>query len=156
VDGVMKQNLQQQNISYTNYMTTPAPLNNALWYMIAKNDTGYYTGYYSIFDSNKKILFRDVPKNEMLLDNFPNDPVIEKLKFFSNGFYSFNKKDTDEIYFNDLRFGQAAGWARPDSRFVFSYRLKNVDNNAVVLRRTNLDISWKEAFKSLWKRMMGN
>ncbi|MEP7169140.1 MAG: metal-dependent hydrolase [Bacteroidota bacterium] len=156
VDHIMKQNLQEQNIFYTGYMTTPAPLNNALWYMIAKNDSSYYTGYYSIFDSDKKIPFRKSPVNEKLLENFPDDPVIEKLKFFSNGFYSINKKDADEIYFNDLRFGQAAGWAKPDSRFVFSYRLKNVADNVVMLRRTDLDVSWKEAFKSLWKRMMGN
>ncbi|HKR06863.1 MAG TPA: metal-dependent hydrolase [Bacteroidia bacterium] len=156
VDHVMKQNLQEQNIFYTEYMTTPAPLNNALWYMIAKNDSDYYTGYYSIFDSDKKIPFRKLPTNERLLENFPDDPVIEKLKFFSNGFYSINKKDADEIYFNDLRFGQAAGWAKPDSRFVFSYRLKNVADNVVLIKRTELDVSFKEAFKSLWKRMMGN
>jgi inner membrane protein len=156
VEHVMKQNLQQQNIPYTGYMTTPAPLNNALWYMIAKNDTGYYTGYYSIFDSQKNISFRYVAKNEGLLEAIKDDADVVKLKFFSNGFYLLNKKDTDEIYFNDLRFGRAVGWAKPDSRFVFSYRLKNVDNTAVVFRRTNIDISWNEAFKTLWKRMWGN
>lgn len=156
VDRIMKQNLPEQNISYTDYITTPAPLNNLLWYMIAKNDSGYYTGYYSIFDRDKKISFRYIPKNEKLLENFQNDNVVKKLKLFSTNFYSINKKDTDEIYFNDLRFGQAAGWAKADSRFVFSYRLKNVADNTVMLRRTDLDISWKEAFKSLWKRMMGN
>ncbi len=156
VDHIMQQNLKEQKIDYTDYMTTPAPLNNALWYMIAKNDSDYYTGYYSIFDSDKKIPFRKLPTNERLLENFPDDPVIEKLKFFSNGFYSVNKKDADEIYFNDLRFGQAAGWAKTDSRFVFSYRLKNVADYVVLLRRTDLDVSWGEAFRSLWRRMKGN
>jgi len=156
VDHVMQQNLKDQNISYADYMTTPAPLNNILWYMIAKNDSDYYTGYYSILDADKKIPFRKLPTNERLLENFPDDPVIEKLKFFSGGFYSINKKDADEIYFNDLRFGQAAGWAKKDSRFVFSYRLKNVADNVVLLRRTDLDISFKEAFKSLWNRIKGN
>ena len=156
VDEVMKQNLQTQNIIYTDYMTTPAPLNNMLWYMIAKNDSGYHTGYYSIFDSDKKIPLRYFPANEYLLENFPDDPEIEKLKFFSAGYYCIAKKDRDEIYFNDLRFGQAAGWARPDSRFVFSYKLKNLADNVVILRRTQLDVSWRDAFKSLLKRMKGN
>jgi len=156
VDEMMKQNIGAQKINCNSFMTTPSPLNNILWYVIAKTDSGYYTGYYSIFDSDKKIKFRYFPRNENLIDYFSPDPIIDKLKFFSNGFYCVSKKDNDEIYFNDLRFGQAAGWARPDSRFVFSYNLKNVTDNLVVMRRTKLDVSWSEAFKSLLKRMKGN
>jgi inner membrane protein len=157
VDKIVRQSLMSENITYSDYMTTPAPLNNILWYVMVNADSGYFTGYYSIFDTDKKIALRYVPKNEKLLNNFPDDPVIEKLKFFSEGYYSVNKKDADEIYFNDLRFGQAAGWAKTDSRFVFSYRLKNVAGDYVVpFRRTHLDVSWGEAFKSLWRRIKGN
>ncbi|MEO5571640.1 MAG: metal-dependent hydrolase [Bacteroidia bacterium] len=156
VDKIVEQNMNNQKIAHSGLMTTPAPLNNILWNVIVKTDSGYFTGYYSDFDADKKISFRYVPRNENLLKNFPDDPVIEKLKFFSNGYYSINKKDSDEIYFNDLRFGQAAGWAKVDSRFVFSYRLKNIDDNVVPLRRTDLDVSWGEAFKSLAKRIKGD
>lgn len=147
--------LKDQHISYIDLITTPAPLNNILWNVIAKNDSGYYTGYYSLLDSNKKIDLRYFPKNEYLLNYFPSSKNVEKLKFFSNNFYTLSERDT-EIYFNDLRFGQAAGWAKPNSRFVFSYNLKNDRENVVVLRRTDFEISWSEAFWSLLKRIKGN
>jgi len=156
VDEIAKQNIQDRKIASESFMTTPAPLNNFLWYVIVKTGNGYMTGYYSNFDSDKKIAFRYIDQNEKLLENFPDDRFVEKLKFFSNGYYSISKKDSDEIYFNDMRFGQAAGWARSDSKFVFSYRLKNIDDNFVIIKRTDLDVSGREAFRSLVKRIKGN
>jgi inner membrane protein len=57
VDKDVKTILQEQQISYTRYFTTPAPLQNWLWYVVAGNDSGYHVGFRSLFDSKKEIIF---------------------------------------------------------------------------------------------------
>ena len=38
----VKQLLSSQHIKYTMYFTTPAPLQNWLWFVVAGNESGYY------------------------------------------------------------------------------------------------------------------
>jgi inner membrane protein len=154
VHQVIRQNLQEQNISYKNFMTTPAPLNNFLWYAVVKSDRGCYTGYYSILDKSKKVEFDYVPKNELIITLFQDNELIPVLKKFSKGYYCFTKKGK-QVYFNDLRFGRAAGWAVKDSRWVFSYNITNQPKGVEVLNRRDMEISFSEAFRSLVKRAKG-
>src|ERR1035438_3998188 len=58
IDSDVKDILQKQHIAYTRYFTTPAPLQNWLWYVVAANDSGYYVGFRSLFDSKKEIGFQ--------------------------------------------------------------------------------------------------
>lgn len=155
VDGVARQSFNQQNIAFTNYMTTPAPLNNILWNVIAKTDSGYYTGYYSLMDRNEKIEFAFFPTNETLTSVLPSTKTTDKLKIFSQGFYTFSKSN-NELVFSDIRFGQAGGWEKKDARFVFSYNLVNEADNLVVIKRMDFEFSLKEALQSLLKRIKGN
>lgn len=154
VHSVIKQNLMEQNISYKNFMTTPAPLNNFLWYAVAKSDRGCYTAYYSILDKEKNVTFDYVPKNELILTLFQDNELIPVLKKFSKGYYCFTKKDR-KVYFNDLRFGRAAGWALKESRWVFSYNITNNPKGVEVLNRRDMEISFGEAFRSLVRRAKG-
>ena len=155
VQKIVSENLSAQNIPQKDFVASPAPLNNILWYVIAKNDTGYFTGYYSDFDADKKIAFHYIPRNDVFLENFHNDPVIDKLKCFSHGYYTITKNETGEIFFNDMRFGQAAGWIKPDSKFVFRYGLINSSDNVTIIKRTDIDVSFSEAFRTLIKRIKG-
>lgn len=150
VDIVMRKNLGKQHIAYTEYFTTPTALNNFLWYTVAKDKFGYHTGYYSVFDKKDTIEFNYFPRNELILILFPNDSDIEKLKKFSMGYYCFTKSDRS-VYFNDIRFGQSSG---PDSKFVFRYKV-SADGKDAVLKRGDFDVSMKEAFVNLVKRIKG-
>jgi inner membrane protein len=58
----------KQHIAYNSYFTTPAPLNNWLWYVVAANDSGYHIGYRSLFDKERKIDFQFVSRNDSLLE----------------------------------------------------------------------------------------
>jgi inner membrane protein len=155
VNSVTLENLKNQHISYSQFVTTPAPLSNILWYIIAKTDSGFYMGYYSIFDKSKNIGFRYFPSNEQLISAFPPAKSLEKLKFFAHDYYIFTEKD-NKVFFNDLRFGQAVGWATTTSKFVFSYNIRNETDNLIVISRTNTEISWGKAFRSLIQRINGN
>lgn len=154
VQRVIKKNLEEQQISYKNFMTTPAPLNNFLWYAVVKSQRGCYTAYYSVFDKDKKLQFDYVPKNEMILTLFQDNELIPVLKKFSKGYYCLTKNGK-QVYFNDLRFGRAAGWALKDSRWVFSYNITNQPDGVEVLNRSKMEISYGDAFRSLVKRAIG-
>jgi inner membrane protein len=154
VHGVIKHNLQQQGISYREFMTTPAPLNNFLWYAVVQVDRGCYTTYYSILDSSRRVTFDYVPKNELILTLFQDNEIIPVLKKFSKGYYCFTKKGW-QVYFNDLRFGRAAGWAVKDSRWVFSYSITNHPRGVKVLDRRPMEIPLSQALQTLVTRARG-
>jgi len=155
VNKVIKSNLAEQQLSYEKMMTTPAPLNNFLWFSIVKSRQGFYTTYYSIFDNPKKVEFDYVPRNELILTLFQDNDLIPVMQRFSKGYYCFTKKGR-QVYFNDMRFGRASGWAVKDSRWVFSYNVTNKADGLEILNRSDLEISYREALNSLIKRAAGH
>jgi inner membrane protein len=147
--------LQKQHVAYQNYFTTPAPLNNWLWYIVAGDNYGYHIGYYSVFDSKKQIDFHYFPKNDSLLVPFKEQEDVRHLVRFSKGFYTVEKWN-DNLVFNDLRFGQIVGWYNPNSKFVFHYFLQQKEENKLVVQRGRF-ANWNWAVvKSLVKRIEGN
>ena len=155
IDSDFKKELSRQNIQYTNYFSTPAPLNNFLWYLVAKNDTGFFLGYHSMFDKTDEIDLNYRPKNENLLSGLETDNDLLKLKRFSKGYYS-SEKINDTLFLNDLRFGTTGGWKDPSADFVFRYCLEKDANNDLVIQRGRFKSAGKDALTSLWKRICGN
>jgi inner membrane protein len=154
-DTDIKDMLKKQQIAYTQYFTTPTPLNNWLWYVVAGNDSGFYIGYYSVFDSKKKIDLHYFPKNDSLLNPVRNQEDVQHLLRFSKGYYTAQKW-SDTLVFNDLRFEQMAGWYEPDAKFAFHYYLQQQGGNKFVVQRGRF-AGWNwETAKSLIKRIQGN
>ena len=155
IDADVKQSLQQQNINYTHYLTTPAPFQNSLWYVVAGNDSGFYIGYKSIFDTKKTIDFTYFARNNNLLETIEDKEDLYKLKRFSQGFYTIEKWN-DTLVFNDLRFGQMKGWENPNGKFVFHFFLHKEYDNTLVVQRGRF-VGWNEkTVASLLERMKGN
>jgi|ERR1035437_926770 inner membrane protein len=155
IDADVRKILQKQQISYTRYFTTPAPLQNWLWYVVAGNDSGYYVGFRSLFDSKKEITFQYFPRNDSLLNPMRNHEVFQKLIGFSQQFYTMEKW-SDTLVFNDLRFGQIIGWQHPRGKFVFHYFLQHPEDNTLVVQRGRFEgWNWQTA-RSLLRRIKGN
>ncbi|MBI1782855.1 MAG: metal-dependent hydrolase [Sphingobacteriales bacterium] len=155
IDKEVRSVLKDQQISYTRYFTTPAPLQNWLWYVVAGNDTGYYVGFRSLFDKEKKISFEYFPRNDSLLRSVSNHEDLQKLIRFSQQFYTIEYY-SDTLVFNDLRFGQIIGWKEPREKFVFHYYLQHPDDNKLVVQRGRF-AKWDwEVVQALWRRMKGN
>lgn len=155
IDRDVKEILQKQQITYTRYFSTPAPLQNWLWYVVAGNDTGYHVGFRSLFDREKEIKFQYFPRKDSLLDPVKGHEDLQKLIRFSQQFYTAEKwKDT--LVFNDLRFGQIIGWYDPHQRFVFHYFLQYPEENTLVVQRGRFKNWNKETFFALVKRVAGN
>ena len=155
INSDVKYILKKQDIRYSRYFTTPTALQNWLWYVVAGNDSGYHIGYRSVFDSKKQIDFEYFPRNEFLLDSVEDTEALQKLKRFSQEFYTAEKWG-DTLVFNDLRFGQIMGWQNPRNNFVFHYFLRDSTDNTLVVQRGRFSGWDKNAFNSLLRRIDGN
>jgi len=150
-DAAIKRTLNLQKISYNRFFTTPSPLNNWLWFVVVANDSGYYVGYRSVFQGKKPVSFEYFPRNEYLLSSFSGKEDLDRLKRFSQGYYTAEQwKDT--LVFNDLRFGQEVGWQNPRGRFAFHYYLNLPKDNKLVVQRGRFAKWDKASVESLVQR----
>ena len=151
----VRKQLAQQHIPYTKYFTTPAPLQNWLWYVAAGNDSDYHVGYHSVFAKAKNLSLQKFSRNTSFIDSMHNRKDVLQLIRFSQDFYTIEKKQ-DTLIFNDLRFGQIIGWQNPHEEFAFHYYLHpNIDNTLVVQRGRFAKWNW-QVIKSLCYRIEGN
>lgn len=146
--------MDKKNIVTTDLVITPAPLNNFLWTSYATDTTGYWMGYYSVFDKTNDIQFFHIPKNESLLKPYESGESAKLLKRFSKGYYCMTKTNND-VYFNDIRFGQICGWDGLDSAFPLSFLLEEDGKSKGALDRTKMKGSILDALISLAKRSKG-
>lgn len=151
----VKEIFVEQGIPHVRYFTTPAPLQNWLWYVVAGNDTGYHVGFRSVFDSKKQIDFEYFPRNDSLLKGVADHENLQRLIRFSQQFYTVEMWN-DTLIFNDLRFGQIIGWKDPKEKFVFHYFLQHPDDNTLVVQRGRFARWDMDAAKALWIRIKGN
>jgi inner membrane protein len=164
VDKWAQRELAQKHIAWKRYFTTPTPLNNWLWYIVAEDSLGFHTAYLCIFDRKFPKSFEFFPRNDSLLAPLRGQKDVRELLRFSQGYYTVEKwkeaqrrdtlglelpgkgpteKDTlytassgkDTLVFNDLRFGQMRGWENGQSRFVFHYFLQRPGDNLIILQR---------------------
>lgn len=150
----VKEILAAQHISYTRYFTTPAPLQNWLWYVVAGNDSGYYVGFRSIFDTKKEMSFEYFARNTALLNGVSGHEDLQKLIRFSQQFYTVEKY-SDTLVLNDLRFGQITGWQNPKAKFVFHYYLQHPQQNKLVVQRGRFEGWNRNSIQALFKRIAG-
>ena len=146
--------LSNQRITYNRYFTTPTPLNNLLFFVVAENDSGFNIGYRSVFDQKPTMHFEYFPRNTLLTDSIKLSTDFLNLVRFSQGYYTIEKWN-DTLVFNDLRFGQMIGWKDPRARFSFHYFLQYPDENDLVVQRGRFANWDREAFRSLFRRIRG-
>ncbi|MDR5589246.1 metal-dependent hydrolase [Christiangramia sp. SM2212] len=145
--------LENQNIQYERMDTRPTPLNSILWTANIETENAFLIGNYSIFDS-QPISFHSIPKKYELAGEIADDPNLNRLIQISEGWYTFSK-ESDELRFNDLRFG-TMDIENPDSEFIFSYKLSK-EHGELVATETEKEMSdAKNLLPRLWARILGN
>jgi inner membrane protein len=134
IDSIAKKQLHNKGVSTEQYFSTPTPLNNLLWYIVTKTDSGFQIGYRSVLDSGRNINFRYTPQNAHLLQQsaYPDD--VKRLIRFSQGFYTASMWH-DTLVLNNLRFGEINGWADTMPQCVFYYFTDIPDGNDLVVQR---------------------
>ncbi|WP_188937446.1 metal-dependent hydrolase [Puia dinghuensis] len=154
IDRQAKVDLLAQHHSYTRYFSTPTPLNSWLWYIVAEDSSGFYTGYRSVFDCQATD-FRYQPRADSLLQPFLGHSDVHCLLRFSQGYYTVEEWG-DTVVFNDLRFGEMKGWEDPKAHFVFHYFLQRPEENRVVVQRGRF-AGWNgSTLRAFIRRIGGN
>lgn len=134
------------------YFTTPTLLNNLLWFLVVEDNTGFKIGYRSIFDNSDSLQLHHIEKNELLLKPIADHDEVVELKRFSQGYYTIEKLG-DTLVFNDLRFGQSAGWQNINSRFAFHYYLGHPEDNDLIVQRGRFAGFNLNSAKKMFERM---
>ncbi|MGH1365256.1 MAG: metal-dependent hydrolase [Calditrichia bacterium] len=151
--------LQQQNIPYSQIMTTASPLNTIMWMGAAANEDSVWIGNYSFLDSDKDITFHRVPKNTDLIAKNLNDLPVKRLLWFSHGFYTV-RKENDELILSDLRFGRSDAWTSTEGQYVFQFfldRAEDGSNEIVDFHRPEPSFNnIGESFSKLYRRVKGD
>lgn len=110
---------KQNNISYSVYESTPAPLTSFLWRAVAvqknTNSTDYYEVYASIFDSPHEVSITKYPSQERILNNLPSSWELERLQWFTKGLYLIEERN-NKVLLSDIRMGAHC-------YYVFSFAL---------------------------------
>ena len=96
--------LKLQSINYSKVITTPAPLSNFIWAIVAESEKGYNIGYISNFDNSDEIKFRYISRNDSLLGHFIESNEVKNLMRFSKGFYTMDKDSLGNLWMHDLRY----------------------------------------------------
>ncbi len=159
VNEVFEKNFAQQQINPEQYMTTPSPLNIFLWTgYVEANDT-LYAGLYSIFDEDDEINFQAVPQNKKLLQPYRNQLPVERLIWFSRGYYAAEIKP-EGLIVHDLRFGRSDLWLTDDSTpFVWNYKLRFNSDSTKVTGFKQFEPSFDmraDMWDRLYNRILGN
>ncbi len=120
---VFKENLQQQNIQYTQFSTTPTMFTSWLWNLIAYNDSTMYLGEYSIFQKTKKVDFIEIKRNVDLLKPIKESKAVQTAIWFSQGNYFVEKGQADTLNFYISKWGRG-DLRSTDTKSMFPFYTK--------------------------------
>jgi hypothetical protein len=130
-----------------------------LWHCVAEGDSVYYDGLYSIFDSKPEVKLSEIPKNYDLLEAGPEDDyTLNRLAWFSNGYYGVMDIGDGVVQINDLRFGTFRGDGSKPSDYIFSFQIKKDSDGKYQMAKLQAgppEERDENAFAKLWERMKG-
>jgi inner membrane protein len=146
---------QNEKIDYL--YTSPTFFNNALWAGIATNDSFLMIGEYSVFEeenSSGSIEMVKYKRNLHLEKGFEGKG-IETLKWFSQGKYILEMKDSNKLMVYITKWGRSDfSQTAPEKAFVFYYEIdkSHPDDIKAIQPEFNGDLM-KQALSQLWRRI---
>lgn len=161
INSIAEKTIKEEKINSQRYITCPSILNNILWSTTIETDSSYFTGQYSWFDKEKKFHLTKIKKDHDLLGkDFMNQYTIDRLSWFSNGYFNVIKRKDGYLQLNDLRYGLFNTDLSPtdEKNYIFRFKLDRNPQGEIIL----LDDeggpppgSEKDMFPNLWKRIKG-
>jgi inner membrane protein len=154
IEKKVKDQLFAQNIKFSKLLTTPVPLSNFLWLIVAENETGYNIGYFCNFDKAKEIKFRYLPRNQELLGNLVETEEVKDIIRFTKGFYTVERDSIKNLYIYDLRYGSLD--FESEKAYVFTFQIKETPTGVEVSRsHPNRSINGK-TITNYFRRILSN
>ena len=147
VENSTEEALRFKNIAYEKVFTTPSPFNSLLWRIVVRDKGGYYEAYYSVLDEDNDIQFHHYESDEKLLQGIEDNWAVQRLKWFSKGFYSVSLQQKD-IVISDLRMGV-------EPQYVFRFKVGEISNpHAIPVKPVQLRTPWDLSFlEKTWRRI---
>lgn len=91
-------------------LSTPAPFNTFLWRVVILEDNKYRVGHIALWEDINMTDFRSYPKGNELLENLVDQWDVQRLAWFTKGFYRAAERD-NQIVISDLRMGFEESYA---------------------------------------------
>ena len=154
VQSEVRRQLKVRGMAYQSIYATPSPFNSWLWFVVIKDETGFYTGYRSVFDK-KFIDLSYAPKNAYLLKEVKDTADVNNLLRFAQGDYTVERIH-DTLMFSILRFGKIAGWYELDAKFAFYYYFDKPDANEFLVQRGRFQNWNRETIRVFIRRIRGD
>ncbi len=154
VESEVRRQLKVRGMAYQSAYATPSPFNSWLWFVVIKDETGFYTGYRSVFDK-KFIDLSYAPQNSYLLKEVKDTADVNNLLRFAQGDYTVEKIH-DTLMFSILRFGKIAGWYQLDAKFAFYYYFDKPDANEFLVQRGRFQNWNRETIRVFIRRIRGD
>ena len=104
VERRVTEKLARQKVSYSSFLTSPAPFNTLLWRVVGIDNDRYFETYISIFDGETPLSVAFYPRNLVLMNGLEAHPPVTKLKRFTRGYYAFSTLE-NYVIMTDLRMG---------------------------------------------------
>jgi len=118
---------------------------------LAVEGDAYHEGFYSLLDSDPRIVFDRFARGNALAAELQGNVNVERIRAFSKGFYKMHEAD-GRIFITDLRMGQEPSYI---FRFAVAQRegtLKPLAKPEQMGGRPDLE----RALPWLWQRMWGD
>lgn len=147
VDIAARESLKNQNITYERLLSVPAPFNTLLWRVLVMDGQGYHEGFYSLLDEGRHIRFDYHDSDPDLLDGLERHWPVERLKWFTHGFYAVERLAGD-IVMTDLRMGL-------EPNYAFSFKVAERGNPHAVPTKSGR-VSGERGWQQLtwvWQRI---
>jgi inner membrane protein len=113
--------LARQGVSYSQFISSPAPFNTLLWRVVGIDKDRYFESYFSLFDRNTPLFVDFYPRNLALMAGIEEHSPIVKLKRFTRGYYAFSTVG-EYVAMTDLRMG-----SEPD--YVFRFKVARLNDS---------------------------
>ncbi|MFP4229254.1 MAG: metal-dependent hydrolase, partial [Salinivenus sp.] len=141
VDQVFADALEAEDTSVRQVLTKPTPFNNLLWTGIAETKDEFYVGHYSLLDDTKRIDFQRVPKRHDLLGDARESREVQRIQWFSRGYYAVRKTSDGGLRVVDLRFGRSDLGLTDQGAYIFSFKLEtDADGRVTGIRRESPEV----------------
>ena len=154
----LREGFENAGIEVERTFTRPTAFNNILWQAIGETDDAFYVGSYSHFDTTPPVSFERIPKRHDLLSDLPDSRALERLRWFSRGYYSVSEGSDGTLYVHDLRFGRSDMGIGPDGEPIFTFRLEHDPDTGRVVgfeqERPDMQTD-TELLARFWERILG-